>query len=94
MGKPFLFIFVLLYRLIIYQIAAVVEADVLEYKRFAGQGVSKRRRDHIIQIYRKIIVWFTALRDGIPIPNLSPESREQAVQGIGLLSQLTLPDLP
>ncbi|KAF8415179.1 hypothetical protein L210DRAFT_3768642, partial [Boletus edulis BED1] len=64
-------------------IVAVVDADVLQNRRFtAATEVTKRRRQHFLLIYRKILTWFTSLRNQTPIPGLSEELRAQAIQAI------------
>ncbi|KAG6369975.1 hypothetical protein JVT61DRAFT_12618 [Boletus reticuloceps] len=74
-------------------IVAVVDADVLRNKRFTDTEVTKRRREHFLVIYRRILTWFTSLRNQVPIPGLSQESRAQAMEAIGSLSGLALPNL-
>lgn len=79
--------------LISYQIAAIVETDVLRNNRFEANVITRRRELHFMKMYRKIISWFRKLRNGTPIVGLSAESRAQAVHGIDVLSDLSLPDL-
>ncbi|KAG6370853.1 hypothetical protein JVT61DRAFT_10871 [Boletus reticuloceps] len=74
-------------------IVAVVDADVLQNKRFTDNIVTKRRRDHFLAIHRRLLGWFRRLRAGESITGLSPKARTQALQALDMLAELSLPDL-
>lgn len=75
------------------QIVAVIDSDVIGNRAFTEGVVTKRRRHHFLEIYRKLVNWLKTLRNGTPIPGLSQTTRAEAVQALDRLADLSLPDL-